>query len=312
MKVLITGATGFIGQRICEKLIEEGSDVVVLSRDAQRAKSEIGLPVEAYSWNPASELPPQAAFEGVTGVIHLAGESVAEGRWTKAKRKRILESRTRSTAHLVQAMKQYGKSIEAFVCASAIGYYSERGDELLDEKAARGEGFLADVCEAWEAEAAKADSFTRRVSIRIGMVLGHGGALQKLLPIFRLGLGGKIGNGKQWMSWIHVDDLAGLFIHSLRTEQLRGPVNGVAPHPVTNKDFTKSLASALGVPAFLPVPVLALRVAMGQMSELATKSQRVRAAKAVDSGYTYQYPTIDQAFAEICPSKKKSLKKSFA
>lgn len=311
MKVLVTGASGFIGQEICERLVEKGADVVVLSRDAERAKREIGLPVEAYDWDPALELPPREAFNGVTGVIHLAGESVAEGRWTKAKRKRILESRTKSTAHLVDAMKQYGENIQSFVCASAIGFYSERGDEILGESASSGEGFLADVCEAWEAEAAKADGFTRRVSIRIGMVLGHGGALQKLLPIFRLGLGGPIGNGKQWMSWIHVKDLAGLFLHCLNNAEVRGPVNGVAPHPVTNKEFTKSLASALGVPAFLPVPTLALRIAMGQMSELATKSQRVQAAKAVDSGYSFEYGTIDAAFAEICPSKK-SLKRSYA
>ncbi len=254
----------------------------------------------AFSWNPITEEPPPAAFDGVDAVFHLAGDPIAEGRWTAAKKQRIRESRVLGTRHLVDALGKLQRRPSVLVSASAVGCYGSRGDEMLDELSPPAQGFLADLCVAWEQEARRAAEFgIRVVCIRTGVVLGDGGALAKMLPPFRLGLGGPLGNGKQWMPWIHVDDLAALYLHAAENTACSGPMNGVSPNPVTNKEFTKRLASVLHRPAFLPAPYFALRLAFGQFAEVLFDSQRVLPKAAEACGFRFQHPDLTEALQSI-------------
>jgi uncharacterized protein (TIGR01777 family) len=237
----------------------------------------------------------------VDTVIHLSGESVGEGRWNAHKKAAIRDSRVDSTRQLVGVMSGLDRKPSVFVCASAMGIYGSRGDETLEESAAPGDDFLAKVGVEWEREAARAEEFgVRTVSVRTGLVLGgDGGALGKMLPIFKLGLGGPLGNGKQWMSWIHIDDLVGLFMHAVNTESLRGPMNGVAPNPVRNTEFTKALSRALHRPAFFPAPAFGLRLAIGEFADVLLASQRVKPGVALRTGYEFKFPEIDGALADV-------------
>jgi uncharacterized protein len=243
-----------------------------------------------------------AAVSGFDAVIHLAGESVV-GRWTEAKKKAILESRRRGTRNLASALARTESKPKVFICASAIGYYGDRGEELLKEESASGQGFLAEVCRDWEeATRGTAEAGIRTVNLRIGLVLsGKGGALQKMLTPFKLGLGGRIGPGKQWWSWVHVDDIAGAVQHVLRTESLSGAVNMVAPNPVRNAEFTKVLASVLGRPAFFPVPGFALGLAFGEAAarEIFLSSQRVEPGKLTGSGYGFRFEDLREALESL-------------
>lgn len=295
MKALITGATGFIGRHLTQRFERPA----VLSRNPDSASRTLGE-VAAYAWNYKEGPPPKPAFDGVDAIFHLAGESVGEGRWNDRKKAAIRESRVDSTRQLVNAIGTLDRKPSVFVCASAIGYYGSRGEDVLDETAAPGEDFLGRVAEAWEKEAARAEEGgVRTVSVRTGVVLGDGGALEKMLPIFKLGLGGPLGNGRQWMSWIHMEDLVGLFVHAATTESLHGPMNGVAPNPVRNSEFTKSLGKALHRPAFLPAPAFALRLGVGEFAEVLLGSQRVTPAVALRSGYRFNFPAIDGALADL-------------
>ncbi len=296
MQTLITGATGFIGRRLvaaCER-------PVVLSRDAEAARRELG-DVQAVACDLMAGSPPREALEGVEAVFHLAGEPVAEGRWTAAKKQRIHDSRTIGTANLVRALEHATPRPRVLVCASAIGYYGYRGDELLDESSAPGDDFLAHVCRDWEAAANEARELGMRVvNLRIGIVLGRGGgALQKMLLPFKLGLGGRLGNGRQWMSWIHVDDVVELVLHAARRDDIAGPINAVAPAPVTNRDFTRALAAALHRPAVFPVPGVALKLAVGAFAEVLLGSQRVVPQVAQRSGYQFRYAELAAALEAI-------------
>lgn len=307
MKVLVTGATGFIGKRLCVALAERGHTIHVLTRDASTATKRIATPVTAFSWNAETNTPPEESFNGVEAVIHLAGEGVAEKRWTDAQKKKIYDSRILGTRNLVKGIAKYGKSVKTLVSSSAIGYYGDRGDETLTENSKPADRFLAKVCIEWEKEAAAAPNSVRTVLLRTGIVLGEdGGALKKLLPIFRLGAGGPVGTGKQWMSWIHVDDMVGLYLHALEKPTLQGPVNAVGPNPVRNNDFSKALGKALRRPAIVPAPAFALKLALGEMAEIVLASQRVLPEAAKSSNYDFQYSTIESAFDEIV--KKKALK----
>ncbi|RME72967.1 MAG: TIGR01777 family protein [Planctomycetota bacterium] len=294
MKTLITGATGLIGRRLVAALEQP----VVLSRDPARAEAALG--VRAFAWSPPAPPPPEA-FEGIEVVLHLAGEPVGAGRWTAKRRRRIRDSRVLGTRALVHALAQLAHRPRALISASAIGIYGDRGDEVLTEASAPGEGFLAEVCRAWEAEAVAAEAHgVRVVTMRTGIVLApEGGALASMLPVFRLGLGGRIGSGRQRMSWIAVEDVVGLYLQAAREEQLAGALNVVAPNPVTNAEFTRTLASVLGRPALLPVPRFALRLALGQMSELLTASQRVLPERALATGYVFRHPELRPAL-EAC------------
>ncbi|MFC1642126.1 TIGR01777 family oxidoreductase [Myxococcota bacterium] len=294
MKALVTGATGLVGRRLVREL--EGA--AVLGRDPNRARAGLG-DVTAFVWQPQDGPPFAEAFSGIDVVFHLAGEPVAEGRWTRDKKRAIRDSRVRGTKNLVSALESLENRPTVLVAASAVGYYGDRGDEELVEDSLPASTFLAEVCMAWEAEALRARELGLRVvTARMGVVLApDGGALARMLPPFRLGLGGYLGKGRQWMPWIHVDDVVGLLLHAARNATVQGPMNVVSPSPVTNRVFTRTLGLALSRPALLPVPRLGLRVALGEMSQILLASQRALPKVAQDTGYRFRFdelrPAID-------------------
>jgi uncharacterized protein (TIGR01777 family) len=298
MRALVTGATGFVGPRLLRLL----DDPVVLTRTPERAQQKIGTLANRFiAWDPLQGPPPAEAFEGVDTVIHLAGESVAEGRWTAAQKARIRDSRVLGTRHLVQGMASLSTPPQTFVSASAVGYYGDRGEAELTEASPSAKDFLAGVCVEWEAEAMAAEaSGVRVVTARTGIALGAGGgALGRMLTPFKMGAGGPLGNGRQWMPWIHVADLASLYVFAATTAAVRGPLNAVAPNPVRNSEFTKALARAVGRPALVPVPYFGLRLAFGEFAQVLFHSQRVVPALALANGFAFKYPTITEALAEI-------------
>ena len=310
-KILLTGATGLIGRKLASRLFQGGHDLIVLSRDASRARAAFGFPVAAYDWDAAGngecEVPLEA-MRAADVVVHLAGEPVAGGRWTEERRRRILESRSRGTRAIVAAIRRAraeGAGPRALVSASATGFYGDRGDEVLTEASARGADgdFLSDVCEAWETEARELsrEASALRVAIaRIGVVLSHeGGALEKMLPAFRAGVGGRLGSGRQWMSWIHHEDVVSLLEFLALNEGAQGVFNATGPEPVTNAEFTRALAGALGVSAPFPVPGLALKAAVGEMSAVLLGGARVMPERAQGAGFQFRYPSLAAAFEEL-------------
>jgi uncharacterized protein (TIGR01777 family) len=271
MSIAVTGASGFIGKRLMANL---GSEA--------RAVSSRGDLRE---------------LAGADAVVHLAGEPVSQ-RWTKDVREKIRSSRVEGTRKLVDALRSNPPRV--LVSASAVGYYGSRGDELLNESSPPADGFLEDVCVEWEQEALKAEEFgVRVVCLRNGLVLGKGGGLQKMMLPFKLGIGGKIGDGKQWMAWIHVDDAIGLIEFAISSSTLRGPVNATAPNPVTNAEFTRELAHALHRPAIIPVPKFALQALYGEMAQIIYASQRVIPEAALRAGYSFHFPKLDVALLDI-------------
>lgn len=297
LKITISGATGFIGNRLCRALLQEGHSLHILSRNS---KNELPIGTQLSVWkNPINDLPPEESLREADAVIHLAGEPVAQ-RWTNKSKQAIRESRVAGTRNLVKTISKLPRKPRILICSSAIGYYGTRGDEILTEDSTPGKGFLSEVCMAWEKEAeAVAVLGMRVVQLRTGVVLDRrGGALQRMLPPFRLGLGGRLGDGKQWMSWIHLEDLIGLFRFALQNS-VQGALNGVAPNPVTNAEFTSALANALKRPAFFPVPKLALRFLFGEMSDILLDSQRVVPNKSQAAGYRFGFPHLKQAFESL-------------
>jgi uncharacterized protein (TIGR01777 family) len=298
MNVTITGASGFVGRRLLKVLTAAGHSLHVLSR---HAGTNLPNGVRLSVWDAAQGPPPPETFESADAVIHLAGEPVAQ-RWTVDTRRRIRESRVAGTHHLVEALSNLTRRPAILVSASAIGYYGSRGDEVLEESAPPGNGFLPEVCVAWEREAQAAEALGVRVAlIRIGMVLDpRGGALQRMLPPFRFGVGGRLGSGRQWMSWIHLADLAELFRFALE-QPIHGLLNGVAPEPVRNSEFTRELARALHRPALFPVPELALHLLFGEMAGVLLESQRVAPRAALAAGFAFRFPQLGPALADLLP-----------
>ena len=295
MRVTVTGATGRIGMRLVRELRERGDEVTVLSRDPQQAHAALG--VEAVAWQPATQPAPAGALAGRDGVVHLAGEDVAQ-RWSTDTKRRLLESRELGTRNLVAGLEAAGPRPSVLVSSSAIGWYGHRGDEVLDESEPAAADFLAQVCAAWEREAAAAEALgVRVVRIRTGVVLDKdGGALAKMLPFFKLGGGGPVAGGEQYMSWIHVDDLVSLYLAALDGgEGWSGPVNATAPAPVTNKAFAKALGRALHRPAVAPVPGFAVRALYGEMADLVVHGQRVVPEKARALGFRFAHPELEEA-----------------
>jgi uncharacterized protein (TIGR01777 family) len=274
MRVLISGVTGFIGGRLAETLTTAGHEVWGLSRDPGKARQKVPQLTEAFAWNPVAQQPPGNAFAGVDSVVHLAGELVA-GRWTAKKMQRIEDSRVIGTRNLVKAMEADNRPT-TLVSSSAIGYYGERGDTALTEDQAPGDDFLAKVCRAWENEAERADKHgVRVVIVRSGIVLAPGGgALEAMLPPFKMGAGGPMGSGRQWWSWIHRDDLVAIMQRAVEDNQMRGAYNGTAPNPMMQKDFAKVLGKVLRRPAFIPTPALALKLLLGGFSTELLSSKR--------------------------------------
>jgi len=303
MRVLLSGATGFIGSALARRLVTLGHEVVALSRDANRAATKLPARCVCREWDPATGQLDVNALTGCDAVIHLAGEGVADKPWTTARQAEILSSRADTTRAIVAAVRALPPASrpKVLVGASAVGFYGDRGDEILTEESPAGAGFLADVCKAWEHETRAAEDLgLRTVLMRIGVVLGKdGGALAKMLPPFQLGAGGRLGDGRQWMSWIHIDDLVELLVASLENPGLRGVVNGVAPNPVTNTEFTKALGRALHRPTLIPVPRFALQLALGDRSSLLFASQRVLPKAAESAGFEFQYGTIEWALDDL-------------
>jgi uncharacterized protein (TIGR01777 family) len=252
-----------------------------------------------------SEAPPAAGWEGVEAVIHLAGEPVAAARWTEEQKRRIRDSRVKSSQNLVAGMRATPRPPKVLVSASATGFYGDRGDEILNESSDPGSGFLSEVCLDWEAEAARSRELgVRVVFVRTGVALSpSGGALKKMLPPFKLGLGGRLGAGRQWFPWIHIEDIVGIFLHALMSPAVDGPINGVAPGIVTNGEFTRELAAVLNRPAFFPVPDFAVRVLLGEMAEIVTASQRVVPQVALDTGYWFKHPNLRSALESLLKTR---------
>jgi uncharacterized protein (TIGR01777 family) len=294
MRIAITGASGFVGRAASKALVAAGHDVVRLVRDAA------GAGAGTATWNPATGELDAAALGACDAVVHLAGENVAGGRWTAARRAAIAQSRGPATERLCRTLAGLRQRPRILISASATGIYGDRGDAVLDENSAPGEGFLADVARGWEAGTAPArEAGLRVVALRIGMVLHPGGgALARMLPPFRFGLGGRLGSGRQWLSWIPLDDLVGALQFVLRRDDLTGPMLAVAPEPVTNREFTRILAQTLRRPAVLPVPALALRVLFGRMAdELLLASQRAVPTRLLAAGFAFAAPRLPAALA---------------
>lgn len=302
MRVVLSGATGLIGEALLPHLAQPR----VLSRSA----SPSGLPAdtEVGAWNPAREVPSPSLLAGAEAIVHLAGEPVASGRWTEEKKARIRDSRVLGTRHLVEALSTMAELPRVLVCASAVGFYGDRGDEVLDDRSGPGDDFLADVCKAWEAEALAAEQLgVRVVCIRTGLVLSRaGGALPRMSTPFKLGLGGKLGQGQQWMPWIHIEDHIRIILHALQDDALRGPVNAVSPKPVTNRVFTETLAHVLHRPAVFAAPSFALKLALGEMSQMVLASQRAIPSALLARGFNFNYPTLEAALQQLFSEEDKA------
>ena len=291
-KVLVSGSSGLVGSALVPTLTAGGYEVTRLVRSGSAGQSEL-------AWEPTKPLSPDG-LSGFDALVHLAGESIV-GRWTEDKKRRIVDSRVLPTKHLAEAMAKT-PPLRVFICASAIGYYGDRGDEILREESSPGVRFSSQLCVQWESacQAAVAAGI-RTVNLRFGIVLSvAGGALKKMLPPFRLGAGGNMGNGRQWMSWVDLQDVTAAILHILRTEALHGAVNMTAPNPVTNAEFTKTLAAVLSRPAVFPMPAFAARLLFGQMAdELLLASQRVEPAKLLARGYAFQQPELRRSLQSI-------------
>jgi uncharacterized protein (TIGR01777 family) len=296
MKILVSGATGLIGSAVTRNLSSRGVDVLQLVRKPPRNEAQEIL------WDPTKGIENTGKLEGLDAVIHLAGEPIAEGRWTEEKKLRIRESRVRGTSILAAALAGLARKPRLLLSASAIGYYGSRGSEVLTEESSPGDDFLARVCHDWEeATAPAAQAGIRVVQMRFGIILSSkGGALARMLKPFKMGVGGRLGSGRQYMSWIAIDDVVGVIDHLLEEESVSGPVNTVAPNPVTNREFTEALGEALSRPTLFPVPKFAMRLAFGEVSDIALlASQRVEPARLKASGYIFKYPELKAALSHI-------------
>jgi uncharacterized protein (TIGR01777 family) len=297
MKVLISGSTGLVGSELCAALTAGGHEIARLVRESPNSRQT------EISWHPAKREIDLKGLEGFDGVVHLAGENIAGGRWTEAMKRRIRDSRAQGTRFLCESLARLERKPSVLVCASAIGFYGHRGDELLDESSGPGSDlFVVDVCKDWEAACQPArDAGIRVVNLRLGVVLSpKGGALANMLLPFKLGGGGILGDGKQWMSWIALDDAAGTIQHCLATESLTGPVNAVTPNPVTNFEYTKALGRVLSRPTILPMPAFAARLVFGQMAdELLLASARVVPGKLESTNYHFRHPELEPALRHL-------------
>jgi uncharacterized protein (TIGR01777 family) len=295
MNILVTGASGLIGSELASFLIKNKHHVLRLVRKPQAAKDEV-------RWDPVAGTLDAESLEGLDAVVHLAGENISDGRWTAGKKRRIRESRILGTQFLSKSLARLFDPPRVFISVSAIGFYGDRGEEKLNEASDKGSGFLSDVCEEWEKATVPAVMRGIRVVIpRFGMVLSEkGGALAQMLPVFRMGIGGRIGDGRQYMSWIAIEDLVAILDHLIQNESIHGPVNVVAPNPVTNREFSAILGRVLSKPAFFALPAFAARLAFGKMAdEVLLASAHVTPTKLKQSGYKYKFPILEGALRNV-------------
>jgi uncharacterized protein (TIGR01777 family) len=296
MKIVVAGGSGFIGEPLCRRLLGRGDEVVVLSRNPSKVAAGRGV-----AWDAKSSGPWTAELADADAVVNLAGENIGEGRWSDARKQRIVESRLDATRALVEGLKSAPSRPRAFVSASAIGYYGPHGDEELDESSPAGSDFLSDVCRRWEEAARGVEGYARLVIVRIGIVLAtDGGALSKMLLPFRLGAGGKFGSGRQWMSWVLRDDVLRVMLWAIDDANVRGVYNATAPNPVRNVDFTKTLGRVVHRPAILPAPAFALRIALGEMADpLLLNGQRVLPRHALTDGFSFSESELEPALRQL-------------
>lgn len=306
MRILITGATGLIGKELAKRLVANGHEIVVVSRDPERARRESTFPAQYFRWAGSGAEFPSQALKDVDAIVNLAGESIGSGRWTEEKKRRIRDSRVLGTRSLVEAVRCLEYKPRIFVQGSAAGIYGDRDDEILTETSEPGRGFLADLSKEWEAEAEPVTELGLRLAIvRTALVLSvRGGALKKLIPLFSKGLGGQLGGGRQWMSWVHIEDIVRVFAYCVEYESASGVFNGSAPEPVRNDRFSLLLARSLGHAPFLPVPKSVLGLALGEASSAILESERVLPARLDEIGFKFRFPEFQSAIENLCGSWK--------
>ena len=302
MKILVAGATGFIGKKLVKNLNEKGHKIVVLTRNTETARFHIPIHCELHQWDPEKNPLPTNCLKSIDVVINLSGENIASSFWTDTQKRKLMDSRVMSVRRIVQAMGAMNTKPKLFISASAVGFYGNRENEELYETSPAGEGFLSEVCQSWESEIYKSNDFgIRTVMFRLGMVLGHdGGALEKIIPAFKLGMGGKLGDGSQWMSWIHINDFVDMINYTIETPSINGVINAGSPNPVRNLEFTKTLGRVIKRPTMLPVPAIALKIVLRDLSDLLLYSQKVSAEKICKNGFKFTYPTLKEALKEVC------------
>jgi uncharacterized protein (TIGR01777 family) len=297
MKILITGATGFVGTKLCKKLETDGHQLVILSRNIHSAKERLKLKAGIFiEWSNYFEAPDLKSHTDLDGIIHLMGENIGDKRWSDEQKKILYSSRINSAHSLINAVNQNNLNLKFFITASAIGIYPTNTNEILTENSSLGNGFLAKLCSDWENAINQLPTNVRKVSIRTGVVFDHnGGALKKMLLPFKMGVGGIIGNGKQMMSWIHRDDIVNIYAASVTNADYTGAINACSPNPVSNYQFTKALGKALHRPTIFPVPEMALKIMFGEMSSIILDSQAVKSDKLTGLGFQFKYPKIEEA-----------------
>lgn len=300
-KIIITGATGLIGRKLSQKLTEAGHQIIVFSRNASSAKNILKKDYTYIDWDYRKSDKWIESISTADVIVHLAGINLFAKRWNKKFKEEILASRKETTKALVDAVKLSQAKPEVFVSASAVGYYGDCGDKLLDENSPAGNDFLAEVCKVWEAEAAVVEQAgVRRVSVRTGIVLSkEDGALKRMLLPFKLFVGGPLGNGKQWFPWIHIDDIVGIYFHAIENQNLIGAVNAASPNICTMKEFAKTLGKVLHRPSLFPVPELALKIAIGEAGKVVLMSQRVKVNKLLESGYKFKFENLEEALRNL-------------
>lgn len=304
-RIIVTGATGLIGRKLVDSLIKKNYEVIVFSRNIKQAKLLLPKVTNFVSWDYAKPDDWKSEIDNSFAVIHLAGIALFEKRWDERFKYKILESRELSTRNLVFTVSSCNNKPNVFISASGIGIYGDRADEILKEDSLSGDDFLARVCKAWEYESIKVEEFgVRSVQIRTGLVLSsEGGALKKMLPAFKLFVGGSLGNGKQWSSWLHIQDIVDIYLYSLENETISGPINAASPNPVTMKEFSRTLGRVLNRPSLFPVPKFILKLVVGEAAEIVLGSQRVIPDKLNKNGYKFKFDNLEDALLDLLNKK---------
>jgi len=300
-RIVITGATGLIGKKLAKSLVDRKDEVIIFTRDISKAKSIFPRVKEFVEWDYHKPEEWKSKLENSDAVVHLAGINLFAKRWSNEFKKSVIKSRETSTRNLVEAVKSCNKKPEVFISASGVGYYGDCGDNILTEDFPNGKDFLAEVCKIWESESAKVESANvRSVQVRTGLVLSpEDGALKQMLPPFRLFVGGPLGNGKQWSSWLHIDDIVGIYLNAIDNKKLSGAVNAASPNPVRMKEFAKILGKVINRPSLFPVPKFMLRLVVGQAAEVVIASQRIKSKKILESGYKFKFETLEVALMDL-------------